>query len=182
MVVAIKEKDRIVAAYFPHHESLEETMIDPLHEENLPIRIFDDKIVLFCNGGVGADCLLYDDELWQGEITPARLLKEVIPIIKSRGKQYGFFGEGYWGNALVVLQDGRLMRIDPFFRVSEISDFLCHGRQPNYVNGTLLATKGEPAEQRILKATRLYGKAFRIAIEKVAVVDDQQRKINLMEV
>lgn len=91
--------------------------------------------------------------------TPDAIIKGVIPRMQKAFKEsnYSLRKDGCWRNVIIYADKERIFEIDPFFAFSEISDFTCWGYKIEPIRSVLDITKGQPAEERILRAIEYWG-------------------------
>ena len=167
MIIAIKEKDKVVIGY-----SLTDSWgclseKDYVDEENIAIKFSESgKVFALSDMNRRADILLYDDDFLNMEITPKNIVKEMIPYIKKKLKENDkpIDEDGCWKNALVICDDEHIYDIDPRFGFYEAEDYACHGYKVETLKSVLDETKNLPAEERIIKAasfaSRLHKESF----------------------
>jgi hypothetical protein len=91
---------------------------------------------------------------------PNDITGKVIPEIKDMLGDFGLMeAKGVWANEMMIVKDGRLYFITVHFVLEEVDDFAVVGRNSSLQKGVLEATKGQPAEERILEAYRFMEKA-----------------------
>ena len=85
MIIAVKDEDRVVVA--STMADYAELMVgaDYNNEDNRIIRICNDTIYCFAMPGRYVDLLLCDDKLFEFEVTPDSIIKNIIPydIVKK---------------------------------------------------------------------------------------------------
>ena len=87
MIIAIKEKDRVVLGYTNVDCWSRLAEKDYVDEENVAIRFSKNgKIFAFSALDGISDALCYDEEFLNLEITPRGIVREVIPYIKEKMK------------------------------------------------------------------------------------------------
>ena len=181
MIIAIKEKDKTVIGCSITDYTSGLTDKDYVDMENLPIRFTPDgKLFAFANLAASSDMLLYDDKFINMEISPKKIITDIIPYMKKKFKDnYYPLGENEtWGNALVICYDGHIYDIDPRFNFYEISDYACHGYNVETLKSTLDFTAGLPAEQRIVEAVRFAGKMKKSNGFPLVIADTRTKELN----
>lgn len=143
MIIAIKEKNKVVIGYtnLDTWDRLANT--DYVDEENLAIRFSKLGKVFACSDmDRRSDILLYDEELLNLEVSPKSIVKDIIPYIKERLKENDIpIDKGDWKNALVICDNEHVYDIGPKFAFREVNDFVVHGyREVDAVISALDAT------------------------------------------
>ena len=89
MIIAIKEKDKVVIGYSNAEAWGRLCEKDYVDEENVAIRFTEDGKLFACaDMNRRSDILLYDDEFLSKEITPKSIIREIIPYIKKKLKEF----------------------------------------------------------------------------------------------
>lgn len=159
MIIAIKEKDRIVVGY-SNADSLtgysDETILD---EENIALKFAPNgNLFGFVNAERVSDLLLSDDGLMKEEITPKIIVKDIIPFIKDIA---GIDSESNeWNNIMTICSNNHIYDVDKFFEFREVKDYVCHacGGGWSFLRSVLDVTTDLPAEERIIKAVKFSNK------------------------
>lgn len=185
MIIAIKEKDRVVVAFSntDYWNGLAEQ--DYVDQENVAIKFTEkEKAFAFAKSDVRADTLVFDDDFLNLEITPKTIIKDVIPYIKKRLEEIGkpLDDDGNWKNALIICDDNHIYDIDPFFGFYEADDYACHGYMVETLKSVLDATKHLSAKERILKAVRFASNSFKENFFPITITDTKNKKFeNIFE-
>ena len=88
MIIAVKDKDRVVIGYTLADTWGKLTDADYVDEENLAIRFSETGKIFACSDmNRSSDILLFDDDLINMEINPKTVVKEIIPYIKEKLKE-----------------------------------------------------------------------------------------------
>lgn len=183
MIIAIKEKDKVVIGYTNLDSWCGLTNKDYIDEENLAIKFSEAGKVFACpNMNRRSDILLYDDELLNLDVSPKSVVKEIIPYIKERLKENNMpIDKGDWKNALVICDNEHLYDIGPKFAFREVHDFVCHGyREVDVVISVLDEVSHLPAEERIVKAVSFVGKLYKENLFPIVITNTKDRKIKVV--
>ncbi len=183
MIIAIKEKNKVVIGYtnLDTWDRLANT--DYVDEENLAIRFSKLGKVFACSDmDRRSDILLYDEELLNLEVSPKSIGKDIIPYIKERLKENDIpIDKGDWKNALVICDNEHVYDIGPKFAFREVNDFVVHGyREVDAVISALDATPSMSAEQRIIKAVSFASKVYKENLFPMIITDTKDRKIKVV--
>ena len=183
MIIAIKEKDKVVIGYtnLDTWDRLANT--DYVDEENLAIKFSKTGKVFACpNMNRRSDILLYDDELLNLDVSPKNVVKEIIPYIKERLKENDIpIDKGDWKNALVICDNEHIYDIGPKFAFREVHDFVCHGyREAETIISVLDATPSISAEQRIIKAVSFASKVYKENLFPIVITDTKDGKLKVV--
>ena len=85
MIIAIKEKDKVVIGYSNTENWGKLANEDYIDEENVAIKFTSTGYLFACaDMNRRSDILLYDNDLLNMEITPKSIIKDVIPYIKNK--------------------------------------------------------------------------------------------------
>ena len=79
MIIAIKEKDRVVVASIITENITQLSHNDFVNEDNRIIKITGDTIYCFSTVGRYADLFLCDDNFFEFEVSPKSIVKDIIP-------------------------------------------------------------------------------------------------------
>ena len=183
MIIAIKEKDKVMIGYTNLDSWGRLTNRDYADEENLAIKFSKTGKVFACpNMNRRSDILLYDDELLNLDVTPKSVVKEMIPYIKERLKENDIpIDKGDWKNALVICDNEHIYDIGPKFAFREVHDFVCHGyREVDAIISVLDTTSSMSAEQRIIKAVSFASKAYKENLFPLVITDTKDRKVKVV--
>ena len=183
MIIAIKEKDKVVIGYTNLDFWGRLTNEDYVDEENLAIKFSKTGKVFACpNMNRRSDILLYDDELLNLDVSPKSVVKEIIPYIKERLNENDIpIDKGDWKNALVICDNEHIYDIGPKFAFREVHDFVCHGyREAETIISVLDATSSISAEQRIIKAVSFVSKIYKENLFPLVITDTKDRKIKVV--
>ena len=180
MIIAIKEKDRVVVCLSNTDRWCCLTEKDFVDKENLAINFSKTgKIFALSNMDRLSDILLYDDEFMDLEITPKTIVRDVIPYIKCELKENDkpINEDGNWGNALVICDNERLYDVDPYFGFCEASDYVCHGYKVETIKSVLDQTTSLPAEERILKAVSFANMLHKQNLFPIVITDTKTKQL-----
>ena len=183
MIIAIKEKDKVVIGYTNLDFWDRLTNEDYVDEENLAIKFSKTGKVFACpNMNRRSDILLYDDELLNLDVSPKSVVKEIIPYIKERLNENDIpIDKGDWKNALVICDNEHIYDIGPKFAFREVHDFVCHGyREAETIISVLDATPSISAEQRIIKAVSFASKVYKENLFPLVITDTKDRKVKVV--
>ena len=183
MIIAIKEKDKVVIGYTNLDSWGRLTNKDYVDEENLAIKFSKTGKVFACpNMNRRSDILLYDDELLNLDVSPKSVVKEIIPYIKERLNENDIpIDKGDWKNALVICDNEHIYDIGPKFAFREAHDFICHGyREAETIISVLDATPSISAEQRIIKAVSFASKVYKENLFPIVITDTKEGKLKVI--
>ena len=183
MIIAIKEKDKVVIGYTNLDSWGRLTNKDYVDEENLAIKFSKTGKVFACSDmNRRSDILLYDDELLNLDVSPKNVVKEIIPYIKERLNDNDIpIDKGDWKNALVICDNEHIYDIGPKFAFREVHDFVCHGyREVDAVISALDATPSMSAEQRIIKAVSFASKVYKENLFPIVITDTIDGKLKVV--
>ena len=183
MIIAIKEKDKVVIGYTNLDSWGRLTNKDYVDEENLAIKFSKTGKVFACpNMNRRSDILLYDDELLNLDVSPKSVVKEIIPYIKERLNENDIpIDKGDWKNALVICDNEHIYDIGPKFAFREVHDFVCHGyREAETIISVLDATPSISAEQRIIKAVSFASKMYKENLFPIVITDTKDGKLKVV--
>ena len=183
MIIAIKEKDKVVIGYTNLDSWGRLTNKDYVDEENLAIKFSKTGKVFACpNMNRRSDILLYDEELLNLDVSPKSVVKEMIPYIKERLNENDIpIDKGDWKNALVICDNEHIYDIGPKFAFREVHDFVCHGyREAETVISVLDATPSISAEQRMIKAVSFASKVYKENLFPIVITDTKDGKLKVV--
>ena len=183
MIIAIKEKDKVVIGYTNLDTWGRLTNKDYVDEENLAIKFSKTGKVFACpNMNRRSDILLYDDELLNLDVSPKSVVKEIIPYIKELLNENDIpIDKGDWKNALVICDNEHIYDIGPKFAFREVHDFVCHGyREAETIISVLDATPSVSAEQRIIKAVSFASKMYKENLFPIVITDTKDGKLKVV--
>ena len=184
MIIAIKEKDKVVIGYTNLDSWGRLTNKDYVDEENLAIKFSKTGKVFACpNMNRRSDILLYDDELLNLDVSSKSVVKEIIPYIKERLKENDLpiDENGSWKNALVICDNEHIYDIDPKFAFREVNDFVVHGyKEVDAVISALDATPSISAEQRIIKAVSFASKIYKENLFPLVISDMKDKAFKII--
>ena len=183
MIIAIKEKDKVVIGYTNLDSWGRITNKDYVDEENLAIKFSKTGKVFACSDmNRRSDILLYDDELLNLDVSPKSVVKEIIPYIKERLNENDIpIDKGDWKNALVICDNEHIYDIGPKFAFREVHDFVCHGyREAETIISVLDATPSISAEQRIIKAVSFASKVYKENLFPIVITDTKDGKLKVV--
>ena len=178
MIIAVKEKDRVVIG-FSATDRMYASDMDFVDEENIAVKVSNSgKVFGFATMDTCSDSLLYDDEFMNLEIAPKAIIKDVIPYIKFELKELNkpLDEDGGWRNALVLCDDEHIYDIDTKFGFCEVDDYVCHGYEVETAKSVLDATVSLPAEERIIKAMTFIGKTNKVNLFPMVIIDTKSKK------
>ena len=180
MIIAVKDKDRVVIGYTLADTWGKLTDADYVDEENLAIRFSETGKIFACSDmNRSSDILLFDDDLINMEINPKTVVKEIIPYIKEKLKENDrpINSEGSWRNALLICDDEHIYDIGPKFAFCEGVDYICHGYAIESILSALDETKNLPAEERIVNAVRFYSRLCRESLFPLVITDTKTKQL-----
>ena len=179
MIIAIKDKDRVVMACSNTDRLNRLTDKDYVDKENVAIKFSkNDNVFGFAAMDRRSDILLYDDVFMDLEINAQTIIKDVIPYIKCELKENNkpVDENGNWQNALIICDNEHVYDIDPTFGFYESDDYVCHGYRVETLKSVLDATIGLPAEERIIKAVSFASKLHKENLFPIVITDTKSKK------
>lgn len=179
MIIAIKEKGKVVIGYSLTDSwgSLSEK--DYVDEENIAIKFSDTgKVFALSDMNRRADILLYDDDFLNMEITSKNIVKELIPFIKKKLKENDkpIDEDGRWKNDLIICDEDHIYDIDTRFGFYEADDYVCHGYKVETLKSVLDETKDLPAEERIVKAISFASRLHKESYFPLIITDTKAKQ------
>ena len=184
MIIAIKEKDKVVIGYtnLDTWDRLANT--DYVDEENLAIKCSKSGKVFACSDmDRRSDILLYGEELSNLDISPKSIVKDIIPYIKERLKENDLpiDENGSWKNALVICDNEHIYDIGPKFAFREVNDFVVHGyKEVDAVISALDATPSISSEKRIVNSISFASKFYRKNLFPIVITDTKDGKLKVV--
>ena len=179
MIIAIKEKDRVVLGYSNSDFWSKLSEKDYVDEENVAIRFSNTgKLFAVADMERRSDILLYDDEFLRMDITAKTMTREVIPYIKKKLQCNGKLidKDGCWGNAMVICDNEHVYDINPRFDFYEVYDYVCHGFKVETLKSVLDETTNLTAEERIIKAVSFTSKFYRENLFPLIITDTKNKQ------
>lgn len=179
MIIAIKDKDKVVVAYSNTDILDGLTDADYVNEENIAIKFSPSgKVFGFAAMDSRSDMLLYDDVFMGLEINAKTIIKDVIPYIKCELKENNkpIDENGNWHNALIVCDNEHIYDINPTFHFYEADDYVCHGYRVDTIKSVLDATTNLSAEERIIKAVNFASKLHKENLFPIVITDTKSKK------
>ena len=184
MIIAIKEKDKVVIGYSNLDSWCSLTNKDYIDEENLAIKFSNtDKMFVCSDMNRRSDVLLYDEELLNCEVSPKSIVRDIIPYIKERLKEndLSIDENSGWKNTLTICDNEHIYDIGPKFAFREVHDFVCHGyREAETIISVLDATPSISAEQRIIKAVSFASKIYKENLFPLVITDTKDGKLKVI--
>lgn len=179
MIIAIKEKDRVVLGYTNVDGWSRLAENDYVDEENVAMRFSKNGNIFAFSALDGiSDALCYDEEFLNLEITPRGIVREVIPYIKDKMKAMNksISEKGSWNNALVIADGTHIYDVSPMFDFFEADDYVCHGFHVDTCKVVLCSTVGQPAEERIVKAMKFVRELYKESLFPLVITDTKTKK------
>ena len=184
MIIAIKEKDKVVIGYTNLDFWGRLTNEDYVDEENLAIKFSKTGKVFACSDmNRRSDILLYDDELLNCEVSPKSIVKDIIPSIKERLEEndLDIDENSGWKNTLTICDNEHIYDIGPKFAFRKVHDFVVHGyKEVDAVISALDAMSSISAEQRIIKAVSFASKIYKENLFPLVITDTKDRKMKVV--
>ena len=180
MIIAIKEKDKVVIGYSNTDFWCRLTDKDYVEEENVAIKFSETgNIFAFANMDRRSDIFLYNDDFLNTEVNPKTLVRTIIPYIKEKliENDKPVDENGSWRNALVICNKNHIYDIDPMFGFYESNDYVCHGYRVETLKSVLDATTNLPAEERIMRAVNFSNKLHKENLFPIVITDTTSKKI-----
>lgn len=178
MIIAIKEKDRVVVAFSNTDSWKGLTDSDYIDQENLGIRFSKEgNLFGFAKMCSVSDLFLYDEDFIQNEISPNNIVKNIIPYVKTKlNKNKKAITDDNWQNALILCNNEHIYGIDTGFGFYESKNYTCHGYTfVETINSVLDLTVNLPAEQRILTAINFAIKQHKASLYPLVMVDTKTK-------
>ena len=185
MIIGIKEKERVVLG-FAYWALPEVNDRDKVLEDNLPFKVFKDEgVIIACaEREIGTDMLFVDENIEKmiksGKTTYADAVNEFAPMIHDKmAKENLLLDDGKWSNCFVVAKGNSIVDVAPTFFVQDVADFFAHGFTTEYLNSSLLYSKGKTVEERIIEAFRFHGQMMSEYVFPIVLIDtkDLQMKV-----
>ena len=183
MIIAIKEKDRVVIGYTNLDFWTNLSDKDYIDEENVAINLSRaGKVFAFAKMDKSTQILFYDESLLNVEISPKNIVRQVIPYIKVQLQKGGECDDkNKWDNALLICDDLHVYCIGPTFNFVEASDYVCYGRaEKDNVLSVLDQTTELSAEERIKEAIRFTSKLRKESLYPFVITDTKTRKVKII--
>ena len=179
MIIAIKDKDRVVLGYLNTDRWSAMCENDYVDEENVAIKFTNkDTTFALCESDRRSDLLLYEDTFLNIDINPKSIVKEVIPYIKHQLKENDIpIKDGSWENALIICDNEHLYDVNTSFGFREIDDYVCHGYNMSVVKSALDSLVDLPAEERIIKAIKFVEKMYKIALFPLVLTNTKDKQL-----
>ena len=179
MIIAIKDKDRVVIGYTLADSWGKLTNSDYVDEENFAIRFSKSGKVFACSDmNRSSDILLFDDEFVNMEVTPQTIVRAMIPYMRGSLNENGapVDKEGFWKNALLICDDEHIYDVGPHFDFREVDDFICRGYGYEHVTSALDATAHLAPEERILNAVNFTSKVRKESLFPLVITDTKTKQ------
>ena len=180
MIIAIKEKDKVVIGYSNTDFLCGLTDKYYVEEENVAIKFSETgNIFAFANMDRRSDIFLYNDDFLKTEVNPKTIIRTIIPYIKEKliENDKPVDENGNWRNALVICNKNHIYDIDPMFGFYEANDYVCHGYRVETIKSVLDATTNLPAEERIMKAVTFSNKLHRENLFPIVITNTTSKTI-----
>ena len=180
MIIAIKEKGKVVIGYSNTDFWCGLTDKDYVEEENVAIKFSETgNIFAFANMDRRSDIFLYNDDFLKTEVNPKTLIRTIIPYIKEKLIENGkpVDENGNWRNALVICNKNHIYDIDPMFGFYESNDYVCHGYRVETLKSVLDETTNLPAEERIMRAVNFSNKLHKENLFPIIITDTTSKTI-----
>ena len=179
MIIAVKDKDRVVIACTITDAWRELADSDYVDDENLPIKITSSGKVFVCsNMNRFSDIILFDNEFLNMDVNPKNIVKEIIPYIKEKVQacNYSLDNEGRWHNAMVICDNEHIYDISPSFYFKEEHDYICHGYNVENLISALDELKGLEPEERIMKALSFVCRFEKTNFFPIVIIDTKNKQ------
>ena len=178
MIIAIREKGKVVVGYTNADYVVYPCEQDYVDAENIPIAFTKNGLIGLAGAGRIADVLLYDPNFLGMKLSPDGILSKGIPYLKSilYSNQLMRNAER-WDNAMILTDGARLYDVDPYFGFTETEDYFCHAPNIDVCKSVLDETRGLPATERIFQAMKFIGDTQKINLFPYIVTDTVSRKI-----
>lgn len=183
MIIAIKEKDKVVIGYSNTENWGKLANEDYIDEENVAIKFTTTGYLFACaDMNRRSDILLYDNDLLNMEITPKSVIKDVIPYIKNKLRENDkpLDEDRRWKNALIICNNDKLYDIDPLFGLYDVDDYVCHGYRVETIKSVLDDTIRLSAEERILRAVNFASKLHKESMFPLIITDTQEKQFKII--
>ena len=155
MIVAVKAKDRVVVATSTCDGSINMSVSDIIHEENVPFwKVQGVKNCYVCANELtaAANLLRYTPSVFRGITDCASIMQNVMPKMKQLFEEHGqLLSDRQWSSDLVIIKDNKVFLITKHFDVREIDDYVATNHE-RYINGALSVIDEEDPKARILQA------------------------------
>ena len=186
MIVAIKEKDKVVVGYNNLDGMCRCCESDYVDEDNVAMKFSSNGRLYACaEMKRSSDKLLYDESFIENDdVTPKSIIREIIPFIKETcvdNTQKSSNDENGWNNALIICDNDTIYDVGPKFKFSEISDYVCHGYYCESLKSVLDDTTSLPAEERILKAFTFVCKITNESMCPFIITDTKSKQFKIVK-
>ena len=179
MLIAIKDKDRIVAGLTMANMYVETTENDILLDDNIPffkVRGNKNCYVLISSACFAADLLRYNDFIFKDVTDGESVIKGVVPKMRALLEEYDqILDDKSWESNLVIIKDDKAYSVNVYFVVEEISDY-CAFLDQRYIDGTMFDTQGLDPVERILTAVKTVSKTKFSQYFPLIVFDSKTKK------
>ena len=179
MIIAVKEKDRVVVAISVLRDEDILTAKDATDIENLPIKFAEDgKLIAFGKAGRIADLFLYDEYFLKAEKTPFNMIKNVIPGMMKvmKDNKIDTSDNTYFDNTLIICDNEHLYSVYPDKSFFELDDYCSDPCEDDFIRSVMDATVGQPAEERIEKTISFLKKMNLTNAYPYVVVDTKDKR------
>ena len=183
MIIAIKDKDKVVVGYSNLDVWRRLSEKDYVDEENVAIKFSKTGKIFACTDMERrSDILLYDDELLDMDVSPKSIVREVIPYMKQKLKENDIpIDQDGWKNTLTICDNEHIYDIGATFGFREVEDYVCHGYgEADIVLSILDETASLPPEERIVKAIKFANKLFKEDLFPLIITDTKDKQFKII--
>ena len=157
MIVAIKEKDKVVLGVSICDACIDMTDKDLAHPDNLPLRKLrgtKDCYMAMDTISLLTDALRYNDSLYKDFDDQMSIIENLVSVTKKLCKVISpYFNNKEMENRMVIVKDNRLYSVDSFFNVWEVDDFLAT-TYDDYYMAAFETMKDLSKEDKIVEVSR----------------------------
>ena len=184
MIIAVKEKDRVVMAYSGTDIWVLLAERDFVDEENIALKFAENGTLFgFLKMDRRSDLLLYDEDFLHIEASAEGIVREMIPTIQKKLSDDGraISEEGDWGNAIIIATKDRLYGIDSQFGFYEADDYICYSYKDMTFRSVLDLTQDLPAEERIVHAVRFVSRVHKESLFPMVITDTVSKQFKYVD-
>lgn len=180
MIVAVKEKDRVLLGVTIADISRYISNDDLIDEENLPYFKVRGEDCIVCYAGCGLeiemDVLKCNDKIFRNITDGNSILQNVIPKLKEIIAPYkGINSEGVMKYGIYIIKGDKVFYITRNFIVHDIEDFYCVGSE-DLMSGIIESLPPLCGEEKILTVAREFFKLCGIRSFPFVILDSKTKK------
>ena len=178
MIVAIKDKDKVVVGVTFYDMSFLMSQADCIDAENLPVKILDNgNIVGSSCCDVVSDAVLFDPDLSTFAMDYKGIVTKLIPHLKQKFEKLGALNKSNgFDNNFIICDNDNLIRVCSDFSVVECYEFACLGMGSSVMGTILTQTRHLSPEERILHAVSFVSKLYKEDAFPLAICDTKSKQ------